>query len=254
MDHTWSDKQIDNDASLEEARAAAFDEMKLRGNATRKIRTATASVGVSFDDPAFKRSAMAEALFVRNNPQHTPSETARQYIGLSMVEMGKEILRSHSIYTTGLSPSGVIDRAMTTSDFPILLSDVMHKELRQSYLAAPSGIKQVARLSTSRDFRAKHKISLSGPLTLEQVNEHGEFKAGTYAESEEAYSLKTFGKIVAFSRQAIVNDSLGGLSDPARMLGRACAEFEASSLVSLYDFSHNNRHGKPVCGKSDIDC
>ncbi|MCC3245088.1 Mu-like prophage major head subunit gpT family protein [Methylocystis sp. WRRC1] len=233
LDRTWCDAQIDAEVSVEDARAAAFEAMKARGNQTRTVRTAT--VGFSGDDPEFRRAAMAEALYVRSNPTHQPSDAARQFCGLSMVEMARDLLRSRSISTIGLSPAGVIDRAMamTTSDFPLLLADVVNKELRASYSAAPSGIKQVARMTAARDFRARHRVQVSGPLTLEKVGEHGEFKAGAYAESRESYSLETFGRVVAFSRQAIVNDSLGGLSDPARMLGRAAAEFEAAALVSL---------------------
>ena len=235
LSREWADGHIDVETSVDEVRRLAFEEMRTRGTRTREVRTATASVGFSGDDPEFRRAAMAEALYVRSNPMHQPSEAARPFIGLSLVEMAKDLLQSRSVSTIGMSPAGVIDRAMsmTTSDFPLLLGDVVNKELRTSYAAAPSGIKAVARMTTARDFRAKHKIMVSGPLTLEKVGEHGEFKSGAYAESKESYKLETFGRVVSFSRQAIVNDSLGGLSDPARMLGRAAAEFEASALVAL---------------------
>lgn len=246
LDRSWADAEIDAEASVEDARAAAFEAMRARGGATRNVRTATASVGFSAEDPEFRRSAMAEALFVRSNPTHQPSDAARQFVGLSMIDMARDLLRARSVSTVAMSPGGVIDRAMTTSDFPLLLGDVVQKELRQSYAAAPSGIKQVARMTTARDFRTKHKIQVSGPLTLEKTNEHGEFKHGAYVEGAESYKLETFGRIVAFSRQAIVNDSLGGLSDPARMLGRAAAEFEAAALVTMITANPLMADGKAV--------
>ena len=60
LPQTWIDRQIDTNATIEVARAAAFEEMKTRASAGGTTRTATASVG-GFDanDPtgAFGRSA-----------------------------------------------------------------------------------------------------------------------------------------------------------------------------------------------------
>jgi hypothetical protein len=74
---------------------------------------------------------------------------------------------------------------------------------------------------------------VDGPLTLSPLDETGEFRSAAVNEGEATYKLATFGNIIKFSRQSIVNDNLGGLSDPARMLGRGAAEFENSSLVTL---------------------
>ena len=95
-------------------------------------------------------------------------------------------------------------------------------------------MKRLARQTEANDFRTRHRIMLdSSGLTLEQVNEHGEFKSGTMTESEETYAIKPFGRIIGISRQALINDDLGAFSTISGRLGSAAAGFEAQFLVDL---------------------
>ena len=70
-------------------------------------------------------------------------------------------------------------------------------------------------------------------MTLEKVNEHGEFKSGTMAEAGESYAVDSFGRIFGITRKALVNDDLGAFTDLARRLGQAATAFEAQFLVNL---------------------
>ena len=233
----WIDRQIDGGASVEEARAAAFEAMKTRTAKNTEIRNTRVEVIAEHDDIYGRGAAMGEALYQRINPGHTPSERARAYVGLTIPDMARDSLRARGIITTGLSAATVIERALggmhLTSDFPIALGDVVGRTLRDAYKAAPSGIRQFGRKTTSRDFRAKHRIQLSSAPTLEKVNEGGEFTHGTLAEAKESYQVDTFGRIIAVSRQILVNDDLGAFFDFARPMGQAAAAFEAKFLVDL---------------------
>lgn len=227
---------IDRGASLDAARAAAFATLQANGGAI--IRTeARVTGGADVDNPEVRAGWMADALYTRVNPTHQPNEAARQYVGLTIPEMGREILRLRGISTTGLSADAVISRALggmhTTSDFAMILGDTVGRTLRQAYGSVPSGVRRLARQTTARDFRAKHSVQLSEAPTLEKVNEHGEFKAGTMAEASESYALDTFGRIIGISRQALVNDDLGAFTDLSRRFGIAAADFEAQFLVNL---------------------
>ncbi|MCA0319825.1 MAG: Mu-like prophage major head subunit gpT family protein [Proteobacteria bacterium] len=217
----------------DETRAARLASMRTRSHATRQVRT-TASVGTDHADPEVRSRSIGEALYTRVNPGHQPSEQARAYIGLTIPEIARDILRTRSISTTGLSPAAVIERALhSTSDFPIILGDAVGRTLREAYGAAPSGVRQLGRQTTARDFRAKHRIQLSAAPTLEKVNEAGEFKSGSMGESKESYKIDTFGRIIGITRQALVNDDLGAFTDLSRRMGQAAAAFEADFLVNL---------------------
>lgn len=235
LDEGFAAAQITRGASVQDARTAALEALASRDNP--QIRnTATPSIvgGVDHNDPAVWARHMGEALFHRINPRHQPSEPARAYVGLSLPELAREMLRRHGMQTTGLSAGSVVTRALhTTSDFALVLGDTAARTLRMAYEAAPAGVRQVARQTTAEDFRTRHRVQIGEGPTLAKVNESGEFKRGTMSEAEETYKLETFGRIFGISRQAIINDNLGAFTDMAGRLGVAAAEFEAQQLVDL---------------------
>ncbi|HPE29813.1 MAG TPA: HK97 family phage prohead protease [Parvularculaceae bacterium] len=236
LDRTWADSLIDRQASADEARSAAFQAMSQRTDANGGIRTQTLPNETSFDNPEFRARAIGEALFTRINPAHKPSEQARAFVGLSMPEIAREICRRNGIPVTALSTQQLITRALhTTSDFSLILGDTVNRTLRMAYDAAPSGVRQLARQTTARDFRAKHRLQLGEMSALEEVGEGGEYKRGSMAEAEETYTLATYGKIFGITRQAIINDDIGAFADLSRRLGQAARAFENNTLTTLLE-------------------
>jgi hypothetical protein len=225
------DGLIDNEATIDEVRAAVLEDIHKRGS----IKISSASNHQTFDDPEFFRSSVVDALYHRIDPKTKPSEAAKQFVGLSIAEVCRATLQRAGINTTGLAADGLITRAMnTTSDFPAVMANVLDKSLRVAYEAAPSGLREVARQTTNVDFRAKMRIMLdSTGLTLGAVQESGEFPRGTMMDASESYSVSTYGKIFAISRQALVNDDLNAFGDISRRLGIAAAQFENATLANL---------------------
>ena len=84
---------------------------------------------------------------------------------------------------------------------------------------SPAALKAICRKRTANDFRSLTPVRLGEYPTLEEVTQHGEFKYGPMKEAYESYRLKTYGKIIALTRQAIVNDDLGAFRDLAAQLG-----------------------------------
>ncbi len=238
----WADAQIDLDATVDAARAAAFEAMRERG--APEIRTQRASVGFDNDDPAVRATRAGEALFGRMNPAHELSEAARQFAHMTMPDLARECLRRGGHSVTGLSPSSLVTRALHgTSDFPLLLGDAASRTLRAAYQAAPAGIKTVARPTTVPDFRAKSAVQLGEAPTLEAVAEGGEFTSGTMAEAAESYMIGTAGRILALTRQAIINDDLGAYQTVTTRFGQEAANFEAKHLVTLLESNPNMSDG-----------
>ncbi|HEY8127753.1 MAG TPA: prohead protease/major capsid protein fusion protein, partial [Hyphomicrobium sp.] len=233
LDQPWIDSQIDGAATAELARAAAFEAMCKRTAPSSQIRT-QATVGVDHNDPEFRARTIGEALFTRVTPSHKPSEAARPYIGLSIPEIARDCLRTRGYSTTGLGSATVIERALqSTSDFPLLLADTVNRTLRMAYESAPAGVRRLGRETTAKDFRAKHRLQFSTAPTLLPINEHGEFVSGAMAEAQESYAVTTFGRIIGFTRQAMINDDLGAFTDVSRRMGQAAAQFEAAFLANI---------------------
>lgn len=233
LGRAWADAQIDGGATLEDARAAAFAEMQARRSAPT-TRTARADIVLDHTDPALIVRREGEALFARHHPDHQISEPARSYTYRSTPTIAADCLRRAGQSVTGLSEAELVTRALhTTSDFPAILGDAMGRELRAGYNAPTGGVRQLARQSSSRYLLRDKEVLRLGELdTLKRVNEHGEFKSGTLAETVERYQVETFGRIIGLSRAFLVNDDLSAQVQAMGRLGRAARAFEHQQLVA----------------------
>lgn len=242
---SWADQHIDDGATVDAVRAAAFEELRQRSAPASRIG---AVIVREHDDADGRIRAMGEALYARVTPSHRPSDRARQYAGMRISDLARECLRVAGVQTTGLSPNSIVERALhTTSDFPQLLGNTVGRSVRTAYAAARSAIRQVARQRTATDFRMQHRLSLSaGGFKLLRTNEAGEFREGTLTEGGEAYRVDTFGRIFSISRQALVNDDLGAFADLPRTLGQAASALEADVLADMVKLNPVMSDGKGV--------
>lgn len=134
----------------------------------------------------------------------------------------------------GDSRDRIVTRAMhTTSDFKQLLGDAVGRVLGQMFEETPSAIKALARSVNLPDFRSRTSVRLGGAPSLEKVGEHGEFTHGTVDDVGNTWALATYGRIVALTRQAIVNDDLGGFADLLTKFAQAAARREADELAKI---------------------
>lgn len=184
-------------------------------------------------NPSTRAALMAEALAARwGGP--APSEAAREFVSKKPVDMARELLEARGIRTNRLSAGEVIGRAMTTTgDFPNLLANSGNRTLQAAYQSYQGGLKRICRQSTIADFRAKQVLNLGEMPALNKVNEHGEYTYGAPVEAKASYSLETFGRIFAITRQALINDDLAAFGNLIGKFGIAAAEREARQLVTL---------------------
>lgn len=136
---------------------------------------------------------------------------------------------------SGLTRSAIVERsfgAHTSGDFSGLLGQAAGRVLADFYGETPVALKQIARLANLPDFREKSVIRLGAAPSLEKVNEHGEYKYGSIAEASNGWKLSTFGKIIALTRTALVNDDLDGFGQMLRSFGTAGARLEATELTA----------------------
>jgi hypothetical protein len=223
------DSLIDRNLTVEQARAAAFDELT-----RNRPRIPAYQLGISGDDPATIRERMAAALAHRLGVPGELAADAVPYRGMGLHDMARSLLATRGEPALLTMPvEQMLQRAITTSDLPVLLQSTGNRSLMAAYTAAASPLRQLARQSTAQDFRAKTALRVGTTGLLERVAEHGEIKHGGVTETKETYSIDTFAKIWALTRQALINDDLGAFADMSNMMGRAAAETEASLLVGL---------------------
>lgn len=224
-----ADDMIERGLSITEARAEAFEAMTRRTPA--RIRTAAPANG----DPATLRTRQADALAFRMAGGELP-DASREFVNMSLRDMAADALTRAGESTRGLSADELFTRAAAhgTSDFPLLVSNAMGKVALDSYRAAESPLKALARQRTLPNFKESTSIRLGEMGRLEEMTEHGEFKATSRAEAGEKMVLKTFGRAINVSRKLLIDDDLNMLGDMTAAIGAAAAQTEADELVSTF--------------------
>lgn len=215
--------------TLDQARAAVLDDLARRDSAAgghTNVRVETVR-----DEAQTRMAGMQEALLSRVDARAQLTDNGRQFRGMSLMEIGRDMLEQHGQTTRGLDKMTLATRIMsfrsggmmTTSDFSSLMANVASKRLRMGYEENPGTYTRWARRAPNApDFKSMSVVQLSAMPDLLQVNEHGEFKVGSLRDGAESYSLLTYGRIVSLSRQAVINDDL-------RAFDRMIAGFGASS-------------------------
>lgn len=186
------------------------------------------------------RDAAVTAIMHRDNPgsvELTPG--AREFRGLSLLEMARHVLERGGVSTRGMSKLEVASAAfqtrgaLGTSDFPAILANVANKTLRQAYESTPRTFVLWARRATIPDFKPVDRTQIAGAPDLQKVLESGEYTYGAVSDGKETYALATYGRIVAITRQAIINDDLNALTRVPAAFGAAAADLESDIVYSI---------------------
>lgn len=123
----------------------------------------------------------------------------------------------------------------TTSDFAVLFENVMFKQMRASYETQPHTWRRWMGTDTVSNFLT-HNRFLNGSFgTLPVVAENAEYKNLAIPDgAKNTISTETRGAIIALSRQAMINDDMGALSDVSVRFGlTAGRSIEAQAYAML---------------------
>ena len=188
-------------------------------------------------------------------------ELAREYRSYSLLEMTRQSLDSRGVNTRGMSKTELVQRGFhSTSDFPLLFSNLAGKTLDAAYQEEPHTWKPIARQRNLPDFKNANDLIVAGALTPELLLEGGEYKAGTLVEDQHTWNLSTYAKKITLTRQAIINDDLSAMERVPEMLGRGFRRLESNIIwalitgnavtsvdgVALFNAAHNNVAGSTL--------
>jgi len=206
-----------------------------------------------------KREAMASALLHRCNPASKLDDAGREFRGARLIDMAREFVTMAGGQTRGMTPQEIARAALgcdrsavraagmhSTSDFPLLLGSTVNRTLRDAYALAPQTWRTLGRQTTVPDFRAVTRAALGDISALEKVTESGEYKYGTMSEDGAPLKVVKFGKIIAITWEAIVNDDLGALNRVPQALGAAAAQTESDVVWDLLLGNPNFTDGKAL--------
>lgn len=234
LERGFAEDLVKRGVSVEESRRLILDQVAAKSDETRTFPHVSVPLG-GRDERITRRDAVANALLHRYSPTLFPLEdAARQYRGMTLLELARESLGNAGVNTRGLSRDEVATRALhSTSDFPEILAAVTNKTLRQAYEAYPRTFALFCRQVLATDFKAMHRVQLGEAPQLLEVGESGEFKRGTLGESKESYRVKTYGRVVAITRQVLINDDLDAFTRIPAMYGNSIAQLESDVVWGI---------------------
>lgn len=111
----------------------------------------------------------------------------------------------------------------STISLPNILANVQNKSIRVAFMAVESAWRDISVIAPVNDFKAVSRNSLTGDLQYERVTATGEIPHGTLSERNYANQAKTYGKMLAITRENIINDDVGAFNQVPRRLGRGAA-------------------------------
>jgi hypothetical protein len=245
MEPTVIETAIRGADTVEAFRTRAFDHLAGQSN---RNRTDPARGGGQ-DETETRRAAMTEALSYSLGapiPQAGPSAAARQYMNRGLISLAAECVGYRGgVMLNARQIDDILTRAsQTTSDFPAIFEGTINRTLEARYALAQPTYRSIARQRNFRDFRPHTSVKLGDFPMLQKVLEAGEIKYGTFSEGKETVSAFSYAIAMTVTRQMLINDDLGAITDMLSSYGASVALFEE---VTFYAQAFN---GKLADGKA----
>jgi hypothetical protein len=117
-------------------------------------------------------------------------------------------------------PARIQATGFSTIDISTILSNVANKFLREGFNAVDMTPLRIAAIRPVNDFKTVTTVSLTGDLQFDKLGASGEIKHGTLGEEVYSNKADTYARMLAITRQDIINDDLGALTAVPRRLGR----------------------------------
>jgi len=230
--------------SIDRCRALIFDRMAEQAEETGGMNGSHISIGADQFDKV--RSGITNALEARCGVKGVEvTEHGRAFIGMRLTRLAEEFFTQGGMgeHVRGLNDDRMAGFALgrfrsvsaghAAADFPLLLANVANKKLRMGYDATPSAWKLISSRSDASDFKTMSRTALGDFPALTQVREGAEYEMGTIGEGGETYAIAKYGKRIAFTREAMINDDLRAFDRLPRMAGRSAAELESDIMWAI---------------------
>jgi len=116
-----------------------------------------------------------------------------------------------------------LQAGFSTVDIGGILSNVANKFMLESFNFVEQAWRKIAAIRNVSDFKTVTSYRMTGAGEYEKVTSGGEIRHGTLGEESFTNKADTYGKMLAITRQDIINDDMGALTQVPAMLGRSGA-------------------------------
>jgi hypothetical protein len=135
------------------------------------------------------------------------------------MDLARDCLEASGVERPERSHDQLLARAMTSDDFPAILSNTTNQLLQESFRRQPATYAYWSEVWQVPDFKKADIARVGYPGDMPEVKELGEYERLEVEEGVESASLATYGGMLGFSRQMLINDSLGAFRERTRAGG-----------------------------------
>ena len=128
---------------------------------------------------------------------------------------------------------GWLQAAFSTAALPGILSNIANKTLLEGYNYVEDAWRSICKIASVTDFKSHSRYRMTGSFRFEKVGPGGELKHGMIDEQTYTQKAETHGIMFALTRQMMIDDDLGALTDIPRQIGIGAAEAIADAVWSL---------------------
>lgn len=225
--------EVGHENELIAARAieAGWDENRVELEILRASRPKSPAIHTQVDvaDGQVIEAAIAQAGKLPNLEKHFEAKTLdaahKQFKG----RIGLQQMLIEAAWAGGFTgrhfecSQTMLRAAFSSLSLPGILSNNVNKFLLEAFMAVEQTWRAISRIRPVNDFKTITSYRMNGNMEYEEVGPSGELKHGTLGESSFTNRAKTYGKMFSITRENIINDDLGALTDVPRMIGRGAA-------------------------------
>ncbi len=198
-----AEDMIKNNVSVEEARKQVLAHLTKERQAVPVIR-----MGVT-EAEKFCRSAVHGVAMRYGVEVKLPEAGAENFRGRSIVRIAEELLQRNGVNTRNFDSDEIIKRAMSTTDFPVLLGNIANLQLQSAYQYSEETWRDIVEITDASTFHIMTVANFSGVPTFSEILPGGKYKAVSFDEISATNQVKTYGCEMSCTRQMLVNDQLG---------------------------------------------
>ena len=215
------------------------------------------------DNEKFARGVTQGIMARSGKEKHDPQNEFRH---LRLEDIAKASLERSGRSVKGMDRVSMVKAALamrpqalgqTTSDFPILLENVMHRQVLTAFNATPDTWSKFCVTGSVSDFREWQRLRVGAIGDIDAVNEAGEYKQKSIPDAgKEGVTALRRGNIISITPEVIVNDDIGFIASLTTNFGRSAKrtiENKVFALIAanptmkdgfaLFSTDHNNYQG-----------
>lgn len=212
------------------------------GGGAAPLAARTTSVESGPDEADKLRTAGTQILLARagmlSGDEDARARQGNPFLNASLIDMAERSLIRAGINTRSLSREDIARQVLatqTTSDFPVLLENTLHKMVLSGYRLTPFTWSRFCATGSLADYRPHNRYHLSSFSDLKPVGESGEYENGVLGDgAKETIKGTRKGRILQITPEVLVNDDVGAFSRIAVVLGQAAGRTIEKDVYALF--------------------